>query len=241
MTDMNEQARQVNQLAGQGNPSERRFGFKDMLKGIENLQPTAAQADRRRIARSLQDIASHIIRMDATPDQLSSYVQEVEALALRLAQQGKVDGAELFKRMINSEATGDDVFLSQDFNILSGKASAVAFPMDMEVVGERVQGSAYVPLPFQGPPQRVHGGIVAAMFDILLARTQVISGIFGYTASLEIKYHAATPLETELQLEAWVEKIDGRKMFNAGKIMVDGKLCASARGLWIQPKVGFMG
>ena len=221
--------------------AEKKFGFKDMLEGIEHLQPSPAHADRRRIARSLQDIASHIIRMDATPAELASYAQEVEALALRLAGQGKVDTAELFKRMINSEASLDDMMLGHDFHILSGKASAMAFPMDLRVEGDRVLGSAFVPLPFQGPPQRVHGGIVAAMFDILLARTQIIGGIFGFTASLEISYHAATPLETDLQLEAWVEKVDGRKMFNAGKIMVDGKLCASAKGLWIQPKSGFMG
>lgn len=217
------------------------YGFKDLMSGMDTIEPSESHMNRRRLAKSLQDIATHIIRMDASEEELASYAKELEHLALRLDSQGKVDSGELFKKMINGEASGDDVLMGHDYSILSGKASAVAFPMDMEIVGDRVKGSAYVPLPYQGPPNRVHGGIVAGMFDVLLARTQMIGGIMGYTAYLNVTYKAATPLETDLQLEAWVEKVEGRKMFNAGKIMANGEVCATAEGLWIQPKSSMFG
>ena len=219
----------------------KRYGFMDLMKGMDSLKPSASHQKRRDLAKSLQSIANHIIRMEASDDELLAYTQEVEMLEMRMAKQGKIDSAELFKKMINSEASADDVLMGHDYSILSGKASAIAFPMEMDIVGDRVKGSAYVPLPYQGPPQRVHGGIVAAMFDVLLARTQMIGGVMGYTAYLNITYKAATPLETDLELEAWVEKVEGRKMFNAGKIMANGEVCATAEGLWIQPKTSLFG
>ena len=88
---------------------------------------------------------------------------------------------------------------------------------------------------YQGPPGRAHGGIIAAIFDILLSRTQeLVSGI-GYTASLKIDYLAATPVNEELSLEAEIVKIDGKKLHNQGKIIVGGKVTAKARGLWVLP------
>lgn len=217
------------------------FGFKDIFEGMRQIEPSAEFQKRRDIADSLRNIASHIIRMDASADELATYVQQLQQLEQHMKAQGKVDAGELFKRMINNEASADDVLMGHDFSILSGKSTAVGFPLETRVEGDRVFGRAYVPLPFQGPPMRVHGGIVAAIFDVLLAQTQAIGKVMAYTASLEISYKSATPLETELELEAWIEKIDGRKMFNAGEIRANGQVCASAKGLWIQPKSNLFG
>jgi len=223
------------------NPETKTYGFKDMLEGMDKIIPSPTHQKRRDIASSLHNIASHIIRMDASDEELTVYLQELTSLEKRFKNQGKIDTSELFRKMINVEASGDDVLMGHDYGILNGKASAIAFPMDTKIVGDRVHGTAFVPLPFQGPPMRVHGGIVAAIFDVLLAQTQAIGKVMGYTASLEITYKNATPLETELELEAWIEKIDGRKMFNAGEIRANGKVCATAKGLWIQPKTGIFG
>jgi acyl-coenzyme A thioesterase PaaI-like protein len=221
--------------------STKTYGFQDMLEGVGTIQPSISHQKRRDIAQSLREISSHIIRMSATDDELDAYVAELADLESRFMAQGKVDASELFKKMINQEATADDVLMGQDFGILNGRASALAFPMETKIIGDRVHGTAKVPLPFQGPPLRVHGGIVAAIFDVLLAQTQAIGKVLGYTASLEISYKDATPLNSDLELEAWIEKIDGRKMFNAGEIRANGKVCATAKGLWIQPKSNMFG
>ncbi len=217
------------------------FGFKDIFEGTREIVPGADFQNRRDIADSLRNIASHIIRMDASSDELSAYAQELQQLEQRMEAQGKVDTSELFKRMVNGEASADDVLMGHDFSILSGKSTAVGFPLETHIEGDRVFGRAYVPLPFQGPPMRVHGGIVAAIFDVLLAQTQAIGKVMGFTATLDITYKSATPLETELELEAWVEKVDGRKLFTAGEIRANGQVCASAKGLWIQPQSNFFG
>ncbi len=214
----------------------KKYGFKDFISGAEDIEPSVSHLKRRQLAKSLQNIATHIVRMDATDEELEAYSQQVEVLEQRLANHSKIDSASMFQKIFTGQASCDELLLEHDYTILSGKASAIAFPMELLIVGDRVKGTACVPLAFQGPPQRVHGGIVATMFDILLSRTQAISGLIGFTAGLTIDYKAGTPLDTELELEAWIEKVEGRKLFNAGKIMVNGEVCATAQGLWVQPK-----
>ncbi len=217
------------------------YGFKDMLDGVHTIQASPAHQKRRDIANSVRNIASHLIRMEASDAELSQYAKAFADLEQKLSLHDKVNMGELFKKMINVEASADDILMAHDYNILDGKSTVVGFPLETWIEGDRVKGWAKAPLPFQGPPQRVHGGMVAAIFDVLLAQTQAIAKVMGFTASLEITYHAATPLDTEVQLEAWVEKVDGRKLYNYGEIRVDGKLCASAKGLWISPKTGMLG
>lgn len=217
------------------------YGLKALMGGVVDIEPSLSQLKRRRIARSLQNISSHIVHMDASDGEMNYYSQELDALERRFSAHNKVDSAGVFQRMCDGEASGDDVLLDQDYSILIGKASAIGFPMELEVLDDRVKGTAYVPLSFQGPPQRVHGGVVATIFDILLSRTQVLCDFMGFTASLKIDYKKATPIETKLELEAWVQKVDGRKLLNGGKITANGEVCATAEGLWIQPNSNALG
>ena len=98
-----------------------------------------------------------------------------------------------------------------------------------------IRGKTKVDIRFQGPPGRVHGGMVASIFDILLSRTQELVHSIGYTASLKIDYVAATPINTDLDLEAKIIKIDGKKLYNSGVIKVDNQVTARAKGLWVLP------
>ena len=86
---------------------------------------------------------------------------------------------------------------------------------------------------FQGPPDRVHGGIVALLFDELMGAVNRISGRRAFTARLIVNLRAAAPVDTELTWRAWVDGIDGRKI----TIRAEGRsaqgLFADAEGLFI--------
>jgi acyl-coenzyme A thioesterase PaaI-like protein len=99
---------------------------------------------------------------------------------------------------------------------------------DDRVVGRVTFGSAY-----EGPPGCVHGGYVAAMFDELLGGAQSLSGHAGMTGTLTIRYLRPTPLHTELQLEATVDRVEGRKIFCKGTCHVDGEKVSEAEGIFI--------
>ena len=81
----------------------------------------------------------------------------------------------------------------------------------------------------------VHGGIIAAVFDELLAMANVVSGFAGFTGTLTIRYHRHTPLDRPIELWAVNERRSGRKQFSRGEMRVDGKVTASAEGLFIRP------
>ncbi len=214
------------------------FHYMDTMRKAA-ITPSASHEKRRQMAAALQKVINKVARMQATEAEMAGYVDELEALSERIADHDKFDSVKVFQQLYQGAASADEFFLDVDSGVLIGKASPIGFPMELDVADDKVVGTATVPIAFQGPPQRVHGGIVAAVFDILLARTQLLCDFLGFTADLQVSYKGAVPLDTPLQLEAWVEKVDERKLHNTGHILLDGKVIASAKGLWVKPKTGF--
>ena len=105
----------------------------------------------------------------------------------------------------------------------------VAVDDRFEIHGEATFGSA-----FNGPPDCVHGGVVAALFDELLGCACVVNGIGGYTGTLTVVYRTPTPLGAALTLRGRVERRERRKVFAAGTIHSGDTLCAQADGIFVQ-------
>jgi acyl-coenzyme A thioesterase PaaI-like protein len=79
----------------------------------------------------------------------------------------------------------------------------------------------------------VHGGFLAAAFDEVLGMAQSLTGNPGMTGTLTIRYRRPTPLLTELTFEAFVDRVEGRKIFTHGTLSANGLLTAEAEGLFI--------
>ena len=107
--------------------------------------------------------------------------------------------------------------------------------------GSEVRGEAVFSPTYAGPPNSVHGGIIAAVFDELLSMANVISGTAGFTGTLTIKYHRHTPLDQPVELWAVNDRNSGRKQFSRGEFRVNGEVTASAEGLFIAPKSATQG
>ena len=128
----------------------------------------------------------------------------------------------------------DDITSVMPYSPVSGKRNAIAPPLklwkfsDNEVRGEALFSSTYA-----GPPNAVHGGIIAAVFDEILAMANLISGNAGFTGTLTIKYHDKTPLNTPIELRGVNVRRDGRKQHSRGEMRVNGKVTATAEGLFI--------
>ncbi len=98
-----------------------------------------------------------------------------------------------------------------------------------EVHGEVVYRSA-----FSGPPQSVHGGVLAATFDELLAAVAVVNGLGAFTGTLSVVYKTLTPLEEKIQMRAWVAGSERRKVFLEGELCHGDTLCATASGIFVR-------
>lgn len=117
-----------------------------------------------------------------------------------------------------------------------GRANAVAPPLQYERLEDgTLRAEVTLGLEYQGPPGRVHGGIVSLLFDAVLGRANHHAGTTGMTMYLDIDYHGATPLFEPIVITGRPMLIDGRKVWSQGAIHADGRLCATAEGLFVRP------
>lgn len=130
----------------------------------------------------------------------------------------------------------EDLTRCMPFSPVSGRRNPVAPPIKIWRDGDEVRGEATFSPTYAGPPNSVHGGIIAAVFDELLAMATIVTGDGGFTGTLTIRYHRHTPLDRPIELWAVNEKSSGRKQFSRGEMRVDGEVTASAQGLFIRPK-----
>ena len=123
------------------------------------------------------------------------------------------------------------------YSPLVGPRNPLAPPAELEVREGRIHGRVRLGPAYNGPPGCVHGGVIASIFDELLGCVNVANGVGGMTGTLRVVYRAPTPLETELSLEAWVDRTEGRKVFTRGTLRHGDTLCAEAEGIFVQGSV----
>ena len=130
----------------------------------------------------------------------------------------------------------DDLTSVMPYSLVSGKRNAIAPPIRLwKVSDNEVRGEVTFSPTYAGPPDSVHGGIIAAVFDEILAMANVISGNAGFTGTLTIRYLNKTPLNTPIELWGINEQQHGRKQLSRGEMRVNGKVTATAEGLFIIP------
>ena len=83
-----------------------------------------------------------------------------------------------------------------------------------------------------GAGDAVHGGQVTLLFDEILGGVAA-SIAPSRTATLTVNYRALTPVGVELTIEGWVERVEGRKVHTAGRLLEGERVCADAEGLFV--------
>jgi len=128
-----------------------------------------------------------------------------------------------------------------EFGPLRGAASVVAPPLvflksTQNQHGEVVVAWARCGAVYEGPPRLVHGGIVAACFDEILAVAQRNAGVNGLTVELTVRYRAPITIDTDLTFTAWIESDDGRRAVGRAACTTEGGLAADATATFVRPK-----
>lgn len=86
----------------------------------------------------------------------------------------------------------------------------------------------------QGPPGFAHGGALASVLDELMGIAAWQQDLDVVAAELTLKYRQPTPLWTELQLRAWVDRIEGRRAYIASEVtLADGTVCCEGSGTFV--------
>jgi len=99
--------------------------------------------------------------------------------------------------------------------VVSGAANPMGFGVDVRREGDQAVSEVALGPAFEGPPGRVHGGVVAAIFDDLMVHQLSIIGEPAFTGRIEVTYRAPTPLGIPLEFRARLERREGRKLYMA--------------------------
>ncbi len=120
------------------------------------------------------------------------------------------------------------------YSPIVGPLNPLSPPVQMWADDARhVLGAVTLEAPYTGPPGLVHGGVIALVFDELLGACAVVNQCAGFTGTLTVKYLRGTPIRKPLTMEAWIDRIEGRKTFVSGELRHDGAVTASATGIFI--------
>lgn len=80
----------------------------------------------------------------------------------------------------------------------------------------------------EGGNQIVHGGAMSTVLDEAMGTASYEAHSAGYTATMTFNYASHVPLHQEILIEAWVDKVEGKKMFaKCRAILADGTIAVT--------------
>lgn len=202
----------------------------------ESPVPTPVSVQRRALARELAAINEQLIRLDADEAALAEYVAQARALRERLETHGHRSMRDVLRRLVSGQGSQQDALDITEFDILTGPASPMSPPVRLWIEGDMVRGQACFGRAFMGPPGKVHGGVLALALDMLMAKTQDLVENRGMTGTLNIRYMAPTPINTEVEFEARLVKLDRRKLITEARVFAEGIQTVSASGIWVSSR-----
>ena len=119
-----------------------------------------------------------------------------------------------------------------------GDENPAGVGMRMERDGERVYGSVTVDRRHEGAPGYAHGGAVTTVLDDALGMLLFVLRRPAVTARIEVDFRAPAYLGRPFDVEAWVDEIDGRKLWMRAEMCEAGETVAAARALFLEVDPG---
>lgn len=212
-------------------PEEARRRLTDAWDDAAQHVLTPRHLEMRRLADATRLIIEHLMSTGAPEGALSAAADALTSIAADLDEFPHGSIYEGFAEAANSGRTPQAGFY--DHSPLIGKANPLASPIEIAIEGDKVIGTATFGTAYEGPPGCVHGGFVAASFDEILGAAQSMSGLPAMTGTLTIRYRKPTPLHRELRFEGELVKVEGRKVFAAGRVYAGDTLTAEAEGIFV--------
>lgn len=101
--------------------------------------------------------------------------------------------------------------------------------------GDRIRSALRFDERHEGAPGFAHGGAVATALDDTLGTLLVVLRRPAVTAKLEVNYRKPAFLGRDLEVEAWTERTDGRKLYLAGRMTdAGGETVADTTALFLE-------
>jgi acyl-coenzyme A thioesterase PaaI-like protein len=87
----------------------------------------------------------------------------------------------------------------------------------------------------EGGPGVAHGGWTASVMDEVLGHVPLNHNQLSVTATITVDFRKPVPIERPLRARAWIDRIEGKKWFISGELVLlpGNSVLATATGLWI--------
>ena len=187
-------------------------------------------AAKRNVCAATRRLIENLVICSTDTDALNQMAELLNVQADILEQAPQLRGRLTFE---GTDRYGGHAHLGYELNPLDGKSNPVAPPIIVWVEADKIYGKVTMGWQYEGPPRSVHGGFVAALFDQFLGVGQKITDQPGFTGTLTVKYLKPTPIDTELRLEGWVDRVEGRKNFLTGEMWAGDMKTATCEGTFI--------
>jgi hypothetical protein len=123
-----------------------------------------------------------------------------------------------------------DMAARMPFDVVIGRHNPLALPLDLSFAPPNALLRGAFTRPYEGPPDCVHGAVLAASFDILFAAANFIAGLTGPTAKLEITYRRPTALYEPCLFEGRVAGQEGKRVRTVGRLLQRDRVTVEAAG-----------
>ena len=162
-------------------------------------------------------------------------IEHAASVLASLSREVDADGSAPTSRF-NTPLAGDPderLVNAQGRHPLLGCTHPVAPPIDLRVEGDVTVGDVTFDVRFEGNEGWVHGGFVAAGFDIVAVQAARLSGRSGPTGTLHVRFLAPTPVGVPLRYEGRFVRAEGRKLYTQGHLARadDGTRTAEAEAI----------
>jgi Thioesterase superfamily len=119
---------------------------------------------------------------------------------------------------------------SMPFDLIFGAFNPLALPVRVASEPPKALGYATFDVAYEGAPGCVHGGALAATFDMILTGANALAGSTGPTVRLSLRYRRPTLIDEEAVFEGWVTEVTERRVFSLGRIVQGGIVTVEAEG-----------
>jgi acyl-coenzyme A thioesterase PaaI-like protein len=119
-----------------------------------------------------------------------------------------------------------------------GDRNPAGLGMRMARDGERVRGSVTLDRRHEGAPGYAHGGAVSTVLDDALGMLLFVLRRPAVTARLEVDFRRPAYLGRPFEVAAWVDRVDGRKLWMVAELREGGELVAQGRALFLEVDPG---
>jgi len=116
------------------------------------------------------------------------------------------------------------------YDLVIGTANPLAVPLRLTMVPPVAHAEGTFGPAYEGAPGCVHGGAIAAAFDIVLTAANWLAGPAGPTVDLQVRYRRPTLVGVPVRFAAEVDHASARRVISQARLTQDGQVTATATG-----------